>query len=232
VALVIIDTVYRALCGADENDSGAIGAFIANLDVVRAATGAHAAAVHHTGKNAANGPRGSSAFHGDIDTMVLIDQGVARISDDDLGKQKDGAAGVKVGFQRVEVEIGQDADGEAVNSCVIESAALPSGASSRIPEGSHADRLLRLVLRGETEHGVEAPERLGLHPGARVIALEKIGRIFIDEYVALRSAGMSSLDDDDKRRLRKAGSKEFGRAVVMLDNIGKIKKDEQYLWFG
>jgi hypothetical protein len=147
-----------------------------------------------------------------------------------MGKQRDGAAGGAIGFRRVDVDLGLDVDGEMVRSCVIEEVPLSSGTSSQISDDSHAGRLLRLAVRAQAEHSVTAPERLGLFPGEKVIPLEKIGGIFIDEYVALKSAGMSSLSDEDRRQLRKSGSNAFGRAVLTLEQAKKIKKDNQFLW--
>ena len=226
----IVDTVHRALHGADENDSAAVGAFIANLDYVRHATGAHMTGIHHTGKNKANGPRGSSAFGGDVDTMIYVDQGKASIPEGDMGKQRDGAAGGAIGFRRVDVDLGLDADGEMVRSCVIEEAPLLSGTSSQVSDDSHAGRLLRLAVRAQAEHGVVAPERLGLFPGEKVLPLEKLASIFIDEYEALKAAGLSSVSDDDRRGIRQAGSNAFRRAVIMLEQAKKIEKDNQFLW--
>jgi RecA-family ATPase len=46
--LVVVDTVSRALAGADENTSDAMGCFIVNCDRLREEIGATVLAVHHT----------------------------------------------------------------------------------------------------------------------------------------------------------------------------------------
>jgi hypothetical protein len=60
ISLVVVDTLSRAFAGGNENESTDMGAFVANMDALRAATGAHVAIVHHTGKDKARGARGHS----------------------------------------------------------------------------------------------------------------------------------------------------------------------------
>lgn len=87
-ALVIVDTLARCTVGVEENSAKDIGVVIANLDVIRRATGACVLTVHHTGKDASNGARGSSALRAAMDTEIEL------VGDDNVAvkvtKQKDG----------------------------------------------------------------------------------------------------------------------------------------------
>ena len=117
--LVVIDTLARAMQGGDENSSQAMGAIIEALDRIKAATGAHVATVHHSGKNEAAGMRGHSSLLGAADVVVEITgkEGprVATIS-----KNKEDSAGNAMGFKLRVVELGTDSDEEAITSCVVD----------------------------------------------------------------------------------------------------------------
>ena len=69
--LVVIDTLGRMIgaAGADENSSD-MQRLIANLDVIRVATGAQITLVHHSNKGGAGGPRGHSSLIGAADLVV------------------------------------------------------------------------------------------------------------------------------------------------------------------
>lgn len=71
-ALIVVDTLARHARGAEENSARDMGQLIATLDDLAAATGALVFVVHHTGKNAANGARGSSALLGAVDTELTL----------------------------------------------------------------------------------------------------------------------------------------------------------------
>lgn len=70
--LIIIDTLARATVGVEENSSKDMGEVIAQLDRIKEHTGACVLVLHHTGKDAARGTRGSSALTGAIDTGVEV----------------------------------------------------------------------------------------------------------------------------------------------------------------
>ena len=71
--LIIIDTLARASVGAEENSATAAGILIDNMDQLRtAAGGACVLMVHHTGKDAGQGGRGSSAFKGAMESEIEV----------------------------------------------------------------------------------------------------------------------------------------------------------------
>ncbi len=71
-SLVIVDTVARAIAGAEENSSTDMGLFVAACDEIKALTGGALLAVHHAGKSAERGARGSSALLGAVDTSLMV----------------------------------------------------------------------------------------------------------------------------------------------------------------
>ena len=70
--LIVIDTLARASIGVEENSSKEMGVLIAQADRIKEQTGACVLLVHHTGKDAARGTRGSSALTGAIDTGIEV----------------------------------------------------------------------------------------------------------------------------------------------------------------
>ena len=74
IGLVIIDTVARAMAGADENSAQDMGRFIAGLDAIKAEVGCAVLGIHHSGKDATRGARGSSAFLGAMDMLGRVER--------------------------------------------------------------------------------------------------------------------------------------------------------------
>lgn len=72
VGLVVIDTLARSMPGGEENSAKDMGIVIGHLDRIREEAGCAVAVVHHTGKDAARGMRGSNALHGAVDTSLEI----------------------------------------------------------------------------------------------------------------------------------------------------------------
>ena len=71
-AFVVIDTVARAMGGANENDAGDMGRLITAMDWLRTRWGAGVLAVHHTGHGESGRARGSSAFRAALDSEFLL----------------------------------------------------------------------------------------------------------------------------------------------------------------
>jgi hypothetical protein len=104
-ALVIIDTVARAMGGANENAAADMGALVAAMDWIRNTWGATVLAIHHTGHENGDRARGSSAFFAAMDTELLL-----RAGDDILtlktSKAKDWPSAQPIGLRRQVIEVG------------------------------------------------------------------------------------------------------------------------------
>lgn len=117
--LTIVDTLARSMGGGDENDAGAIGMVVSRLDRLRERFSTHVLAVHHLGKDASKGARGSSALFGALDTELKIG-GDGDVRELIASKQRDHDQGVVAFFKLKAVSIGTDADGALVTSAVPE----------------------------------------------------------------------------------------------------------------
>ena len=88
-ALIVFDTLARAMPGGDENGSKDMGLAIASADRIRRTTGAAGLLVHHTNK-AGELERGSTALRAACDTMLRLrerDDGLAL----EVSKQRNAA---------------------------------------------------------------------------------------------------------------------------------------------
>jgi len=72
VGLVVIDTVSRALAGADENGQEAMSAFVSACDAIKQHTQGAVIGVHHSGKDKEKGMRGSTVLLGGCDASIRI----------------------------------------------------------------------------------------------------------------------------------------------------------------
>jgi len=123
VALVVMDTLSRAIAGGNENSPEDMGALVANSDKIRQVTGAHIAWVHHSGKDQALGARGHSLLRAATDTEIEISRpdadspSTARVT-----KQRELEIDGTFTFSLHRVELGLNQRGKPVTSCVVEPA--------------------------------------------------------------------------------------------------------------
>jgi len=87
-AMVVVDTVHRSMHGAEENSASEMARFIDACDTIQRHTGGTMLAVHHSGKNSAQGARGSNSLLGAVSTSLMVgkSEGVVTLR---IEKQKD-----------------------------------------------------------------------------------------------------------------------------------------------
>ena len=145
-ALVIVDTLARAIAGGNENSSEDMGALVRNGDIIRQATGAHLMWIHHSGKDQAKGARGHSSLRAATDTEIeVVATGAARQAS--ITKQRDMECSGAFGFTLRVVELGANRRGKAVTSCVVvaDDGHAPGGAPVRRRLSGHQQRALEVL---------------------------------------------------------------------------------------
>ena len=117
--LIILDTLARNFGSGDENSTQDMNRFVAAVDTLRKATGAHVMAIHHTGKEASKGARGSSVLRAAVDTEIEIDrtEGTNCVTLS-LTKQKDAEEIQPMLFEMVKAEAVDPVSGEVLASVV------------------------------------------------------------------------------------------------------------------
>jgi hypothetical protein len=106
IAMVVIDTLARAMPGVDENSAQEVGSVIAQCDEIKEELNCTVAPIHHSGKDVERGMRGSSAIHGAVDATYAIKAAgphhVRLINED----QKDGEPAPPMTFKMEQIDPG------------------------------------------------------------------------------------------------------------------------------
>ena len=220
IELIIVDTLSRTMGGGSEDQSAVMGAFVANIDRLRAATGAAVLIIHHSGKDATRGARGHSLLRAAVDTEIEISRGdlesgilVARVT-----KQREYATDGSLFFSLRQVEIGIDADGDPVTACVVDEATAPT--SNRQPKAKPLapaqQRALQLLHRAVDEAGEVPTASSHMPAGQRCVTEEK--------WRQYCYRGSVSSGDQDAKRMA------FKRAAEALVASGRVGKWEPFVW--
>jgi hypothetical protein len=221
VGLVIIDTVWRAMAGDDENNAKDMGKFIARLNSVQKETGAAISLVHHSGKDADRGMRGSSSLLGAVDLVMKVDDKVIEVE-----KNKDGPDGGTIQFELRPVDLGSDDEGDPINSCVVEIQDA-GGANAKRKRKRPKDHtaagkaLLQLeeaIIDKECEEVFAVP---GIPNGVRVVKLETWRK-------RCRRKGLCPGSHPDKQEENE--NRAFLRAVQVLEERGWIGIMDGKVW--
>lgn len=136
--VIVIDTLNRAAPDTDENSSQDTGRVLEAVKELQSMVGGLVLLVHHTGKDATKGLRGHSSIGAALDVSIEVSR-----TDDrrewKVSKSKDGEDGEVHPFRLRVVDLGVDADGEAVTSCVVEPEQVLDGPVSRpkLPRGGN-----------------------------------------------------------------------------------------------
>lgn len=117
--LIVIDTLARTFAG-EENSASDMGDFIRACDVIREHTGATVLVIHHSGKDAEKGARGSSALRAACDFEYQVTRTGERATKFKCTKAKDSEPMEDTAFKLEIVEIGRrDQKGRELKSLVL-----------------------------------------------------------------------------------------------------------------
>lgn len=143
--VVAIDTLNRAAPGVDENDASSMGLLIDAAKDLRERVGGLVLLVHHAGKDIARGLRGHSSLLAALDAVIEVTREGDRRGWQ-LAKAKDAGDDESRPFRLDVVELGQDADGWPVSSCIVapEAPAGETVRNSKLPKGGNQ----RIVWEG------------------------------------------------------------------------------------
>ena len=119
VGAVVIDTLFRALAGGDENSGADMGSLITRADRIKDRTGAAVVSVHHLGKDSAKGARGHSSLRAALDTEILV-EGATNPRTVTVSKQRDLPPLAPLGFALNSWGVGTDAEGKPVTAVIVE----------------------------------------------------------------------------------------------------------------
>lgn len=143
--VVAIDTLNRAAPGVDENDASSMGLLIDAAKDLRERVGGLVLLVHHAGKDITRGLRGHSSLLAALDAVIEVTREGDRRGWQ-LAKAKDAGDDESRPFRLDVVELGDDADGWPVSSCIVapEAPAGETVRNSKLPKGGNQ----RIVWEG------------------------------------------------------------------------------------
>jgi hypothetical protein len=116
---VVVDTYARVMVGGNENDAKDTTTMVSHCARIHKHTGALVILVHHSGKDPSSGARGSSVLKAAADVEIEVvrtkEYRSARVA-----KMKDGDDSGEFRFTLPIVELGENEDGDAITSCVVQ----------------------------------------------------------------------------------------------------------------
>ena len=215
VAMVVMDTLSRAMAGGNENSPEDMGALVMNSDRIRQATGAHVAWIHHSGKDQAQGARGHSLLRAATDTEIEISRldsnspSVARVT-----KQRELEIDGAWTFSLERVELGKNHRGKAVTSCIVTPAeTMAQEARASLTNGeAMALRILHDVMAAQPVQPPYQAAQAGVQSAA--------------SKHAWREAFFARSTADSHEAKKKA----FNRAAEGLSQKGKIGVHHDLVW--
>ena len=203
--LVIFDTLSRSIPGGDENKAEDMTKVISAADKIRDTFRAATLYVHHTGKDPAKGARGHSALFAAADMVMLINEHMGT-----LEKVRDGVAGERFAFRLDVHQLGLDADGDPVTTCLISELGPPAAAPAkrRKPVGKRQQVVLEVIRR-------HANEIQDVSPGSSIIPRGALMCRFPD----ILEKSLKKFPDEDPYRMR-ARIKDAVTSLLAAEFIG------------
>jgi hypothetical protein len=217
-ALIVVDTVSRALCGGDENSPKDMGLLVANMSRIQAGTRVHLMLTHHQPADGKERMRGHGALVGAVDLTAHVGKAAAgRFAE--VVKSSDLEEGRRIAFTLKSITIGQDEHGEAVTAPVVIEDQAPTAATRRSsPSLTGAAKVALNALREAIgELGAVPPASNYIPPATRTVTMEQ-WRDF---------AYRRGISASDEPRARQAA---FQRAVQSLRAANAVGIWEPHAW--
>jgi hypothetical protein len=173
-ALVVVDTVNRSLVGSESNDED-MAKYIKAADAIRESFDCLAALVHHCGVEGSR-PRGHTSLTGAADAQLGVRRDDAKNVVVTLEYMKDGPEGETIVSRLEQVEVGEDEDGDAITSCIVEAVegAAAEQARTAVPKLTKGARIaLDALHQAVDELGQSAPASNHVPPHVRTVTLSQ-----------------------------------------------------------
>ncbi|WP_234838660.1 AAA family ATPase [Sinorhizobium meliloti] len=217
IRLVVVDTLARTLRG-DENSAADMGAFVANAAAIAAAFNCLVLVIHHSGKDAERGMRGSSNLNGatDAEWQISSKNGIRTVL---LHKLKDGEDGLVWSFRLEKRQVSGNAGKCSRSTCVVVPETSPKPVEpepKRNPPKGVRKLVWQAVLDALGAHGEIMPVCQDLPLG------KGVKRNYVRQNAISRGVG----NPDNPNGQRALISKELG----VLNAEGWIRQWEDWIW--
>jgi hypothetical protein len=207
ISIVVIDTLARAMVG-NENSSEDMGAFVLACSNIRTAASTSILIVHHAGKDTARGARGWSGLRAATDVELEITEGCIKVS-----KNRDEQEGQTYGFKLEKVELGLNAKGRPITTCVAVETDAPASSSKKRSLGPNERLVFDALVKAVADQADPPPPGIPSHAkGCSVARWEDTAMIHLPHREAFRK--------------REA----FNRAIPSLVAKGAVHHLAGYAW--
>jgi hypothetical protein len=210
---IAIDTLNRSISGSESSDED-MGAYVKGLDAIREAFACCVIVVHHCGHDDRR-PRGHTSLTGAADAQLAVrnTDGMIEIT---VEHMKDGESGATIGSTLRQVEIGTDAEGDPITSCVVEPHTSAGRSSPRRKVSGNQGLALEALCDVLAREGRVPPPSDHIPANVPVVPLKR----WRDHFLA-RAPGTDIPDTNRKR---------FDRAATTLVQAGVISKWQSDVW--
>lgn len=170
--VIIVDTLNRAMHGADENASLSMGQVILGAMILQRGLDGLVGFVHHPGKDVSKKLRGHSSLYAALDAILEVKAEGASIVWRTI-KSKDGEANVRHSFELKAVEFLNKA-GRSLTSCVVAERGSGTDTERAKPKGANQIEVDRAVSKMLFEHRITAVAEGHLEGPALGLPLEVV----------------------------------------------------------
>ena len=195
-----------------------MAAYVRAADAIREAFAAAVLIIHHCGVDGTR-PRGHTSLTGAADVQLAVKKDPASNVVVTIEWMKDGPEGDVVLNKLERVELGTDADGHAIDSCIVlpvdGNPSSPPSKTAKLTKAAYV--ALRALAEALDEHGEPAPASNHVPPAVRVVSLTAW------RQQAYRR-GISPSGEDRARQ------QAFRRAYEHLLGIGRIATWDGLVW--
>jgi AAA domain len=182
---IVLDTLARCMGEADENSARDMGRFINRCSMLERHYKCVIVVVHHVGKDASRGGRGSNALNGAADVTMIVEKTDA-FSKVRIDEMKDGREGQEWRFRLIPYALTESLDTPSEScsessTCVVELLSEPSQAkvaaskTKKPPSGVSGD-LLKVIRRAIEEAGSTNVESLAVPNNVRAVSRPDLKR--------------------------------------------------------
>ena len=234
--LVVIDTFAAATAGADENSARDVTPVLARANRISDELGVAVSVVHHANAGGVK-PRGHTSIFANVENVVSVEMNDKRTDEDGrpmryakVTKQKDAEAGKTWPFVLRAVEIGEDARGKTITSCVCVPPKEDIDAVGTADAGYNATDLdhqfLRCILDAIKEHGQLPPQDVDCPPRiTRAVNALKAKKLFKASY----AGGLDGTEEAKEATLRQRWKRAHDR-MVQHSIIGSHENGPRNSW--
>jgi AAA domain len=221
VALVVVDTLARAMTG-NENAPDDMGRFVDACGRIREACKGFVLIVHHSGKDQARGARGHSCLRAATDVELEVTSGEAGRCLT-VKKNRDGEEGAIYGFRLETVELGTNAKGRVVTTCVTVDTEAPAKREGKARPRRLTDTAKVIVQAVETglKYKPERPPDRAETRGVSQAVSDDTARLYWRQII-----GWEYASERERERSRWAWKRGLENAIA----AGALKRWGNWLW--